>query len=300
MLRSPAPRRTGTGIAALAAIVCVITLSGSALAANPHPTITNVSPSFGDSSGGTSVTISGTNFNDPVVVKFGVNTASCGTVTNGSPDTVVCTTPPSAVLGPVTVQLRNPGGHGNSRVANDPGGFTYICAACTVSPVGFTIDGPIAFLTQPNGILEPGESAAFAPAWFNDSASVTISNPNFTGALSLFGGPQNGSSEPTYTISDGAGTYPTLAPTTSATCSDCYTLTLGSITGSRPSVHMDATVTETPTITSVQDTADATVWTIHIGNSFVDETNDDVFYPFVENLLHNGLTQGCATTPGGF
>jgi len=282
------------------AAVAILAFQGIALAANKKPHFTSIDPAVGDVLGGTHVLISGSNFVTGMVVKFGANFATCDPVVNGSPDTITCTTPPGP-FGSVTLQLRNPGGKGGSRLTTVPNGFTYICSTCSVSPVSFTIDGAFA-LTEPNGILEPGESATFAPAWFNNDGAVTLTTPNFIGTLSAFSGPQNGSSEPTYSITDGAGVYPTLAPQTSGTCSNCYTLSVGPITAGRPSVHMDATVTETPSLDagSTQDTADAHTFTIHIGHSFVDEPDSDVFYVFIENLLHNGLTAGCPDTPGGF
>ena len=35
-------------------------------------------------------------------------------------------------------------------------------------------------------------------------------------------------------------------------------------------------------------------WTLHVGDSFPDVPNDNLFYGFVENLFHNGVTGGCA------
>ena len=33
---------------------------------------------------------------------------------------------------------------------------------------------------------------------------------------------------------------------------------------------------------------------LHVGGSFPDVPTNNPFYPFVENLLHNGVTSGCA------
>jgi len=33
---------------------------------------------------------------------------------------------------------------------------------------------------------------------------------------------------------------------------------------------------------------------LHVGESFPDVASNSLFYPFVENLFHNGVTGGCA------
>jgi len=35
-------------------------------------------------------------------------------------------------------------------------------------------------------------------------------------------------------------------------------------------------------------------WTLHLGNSFPDVTTAHIFYGFIENLFHNGVTGGCS------
>jgi hypothetical protein len=56
----------------------------------------------------------------------------------------------------------------------------------------------------------------------------------------------------------------------------------------RPAQHWDATLTEV-----LSDTA-FKAWTLHVGESFPDVPNSLNFYPFIENLFHNGITGGCA------
>lgn len=65
------------------------------------PTVTKLAPSAGTTSGGTSVTITGTGFVAPVVVRFGAATAQCSAP--ASANSIVCTSPPSATEGPVDV-----------------------------------------------------------------------------------------------------------------------------------------------------------------------------------------------------
>jgi hypothetical protein len=144
----------------------------------------------------------------------------------------------------------------------------------TVAPFGLAVDA------AGNGVLQPGETAVMAPAWRNAGASpVTL-----TGALSNFTGP-NG---PTYTITDPTANYGTIAAAANASCStggDCFGIM---VTGTRPSMHWDGTATETVTPTST--TKD---WTLHVGDSFTDVPASNLFYRFIEILLHKGITGGC-------
>ena len=73
----------------------------------PVPTLTSVSPSTGPASGGTSVTLTGTNFQAGASVQFG--SASCSGVNVASATSITCTTPPHA-SGTVTVTVTNPDG----------------------------------------------------------------------------------------------------------------------------------------------------------------------------------------------
>ena len=37
-------------------------------------------------------------------------------------------------------------------------------------------------------------------------------------------------------------------------------------------------------------------WVLHVGQSFGDVPKTHVFYPFIESLLHNGVTTGCGAS----
>ena len=80
------------------------------------PTITSVSPSQGSTSGGTVVTIDGTNLASPTVVAFGGN---AGTVTASSASSITVSTPPSSA-GLADVLVTTLGGS-----VTDTGAFTY-------------------------------------------------------------------------------------------------------------------------------------------------------------------------------
>lgn len=91
------------------------------LAAAPPPTITSISPASGPAAGGTTVTISGTNFATGATVRFGSTAAT--TVTVAGSTTITAVAPPQAP-GKVVVSVTNPDG---AQATFD--GFTYVGTA---------------------------------------------------------------------------------------------------------------------------------------------------------------------------
>ena len=124
------------------------------------PTITSVSPSEGPTSGGTVVTIDGTNLASPSVVAFGGN---AGTVTASSASSITVTTPPSSSAGLADVLVTTFGGsvtdtdcftytsvvtkssttQGFWEVASDGGVFTFGGAAFYGSTGSLKLNEPI-------------------------------------------------------------------------------------------------------------------------------------------------------------
>lgn len=85
--------------------------------ATASPTVTSVSPATGPTTGGTSVTLTGTNFTGATAVSFGGTAATAFTV-NG-PTSITATTPPRAA-GAADVAVTTPEG-----TATAAGGFTF-------------------------------------------------------------------------------------------------------------------------------------------------------------------------------
>src|SRR5690606_12334560 len=83
------------------------------------PTISSVSPSSGPTTGGTSVTIVGTNFAPGVAVTFGGNNAT--NIVRVNATTITARTPARASAGSVAVVVRN----SDNQQAQLNGGFTY-------------------------------------------------------------------------------------------------------------------------------------------------------------------------------
>jgi hypothetical protein len=139
--------------------------------------------------------------------------------------------------------------------------------------------------TNGNRVFDPGESAAIAPTWRNDTGATEA----VTGAATTFIGP---GSATTYSILDGAAGYGALAAGASGSClatSDCYVLRV-SVPNPRPLLHWDASFVET------LSNGDAKTWTVHVGQSFNDVSVANPFYRFVETVLHHGVTGGCSAT----
>jgi len=84
------------------------------------PAITGIAPASGYTNGGTSVTITGSNFLSGATVKFGANTAT-GVIVNSS-NSITATTPAGAAAGAVNVVVVNT----NSTAGTNLNAFTYL------------------------------------------------------------------------------------------------------------------------------------------------------------------------------
>ena len=149
-------------------------------------------------------------------------------------------------------------------------------SAQAAEPSGLVVDA------AGNRVFQPNEGAVIvAPSWRNiGTAAIQLS-----GAAAGFTGPAG----PTYTTVDGVGAYPSLAPGASAQCTDCYSFSIAA--AARPATHWDSTFLET-----VNPSATAKTWTLHVGNSFGDVPPTSPFFRFVETMLHRGVTGGCTTS----
>jgi hypothetical protein len=143
-----------------------------------------------------------------------------------------------------------------------------------------------------NGVLDPGERVVVAPGW-TDNGFTQL--PLHGSASNLTGPPG-----PAYGIDDADASYGTLDPFQRRDCSftgDCYEMT---VSGARPPgvVHWDATFDETlesegPLSPEGANQPVRKTWRLHVGASFADVPHDG-FYPYIENVFHNGITAGGA------
>ena len=91
----------------------------------PPPSVTTISPTFGPTTGGTSVTLTGSGFRAGIIVRFG---ALLGTVTSVSGTTVVVRTP-AQPQGPVHVSVQN----SDDTAAQAPTDYTYQLGGPTIT-----------------------------------------------------------------------------------------------------------------------------------------------------------------------
>ena len=159
-----------------------------------------------------------------------------------------------------------------------------------LSAAALTVDGSAEPTSDGNGVFETGETVAIVPAWLN----ANFGAQTFAGALSSFTGP-GAPGDPAYTITDGSGSYGTVASGNTGSCSsteDCYRIGT-TVPTTRPANHWDATLREE---ISPAHLGAAKTWSLHVGDSFADVPRASVFYRFVETLLHHNATSGCTAT----
>ncbi|MBB6147452.1 copper(I)-binding protein, partial [Silvibacterium bohemicum] len=167
--------------------------SGSLSAAFTYvgqPTVSSVSPNSGSNSGGTAVTITGTNFAAGAAVKFGTAAATNVVVVNS---TTITATTPAGSAGASTVTVTNSVGSQSGSLAS---GFTYVVSSGITAPAAFA--GALAGTTVPTYVT--GQEYLNA----NAGTSFTSSAFNSTGAdlLLMFLGCHNNT---IFTITDSYG-----------------------------------------------------------------------------------------------
>jgi IPT/TIG domain/Fibronectin type III domain/Abnormal spindle-like microcephaly-assoc'd, ASPM-SPD-2-Hydin len=161
------------------------------------PTVTSVSPNSGTTTGGTAVTIGGTNFAAGATVTFGTAAATNVAVLNST--TITATTPAGSV-GAVTVTVTNLGSQSGS-LAN---GYTYVVVptvtsvtpnsgpvaggtAVTIGGANFAAGATVTFGTAVAtnvAVLNGTTITATTPAGSVGAVTVTVTNPgSLSGSL---------------------------------------------------------------------------------------------------------------------
>jgi len=175
------------------------------------------------------------------------------------------------------------GGHvwgGNRFVNLNTGG--YYCAPQSIvhliahKPVVDDVGNPVV-----NGIIEPDEDVFLKGELMNVGTATANS---VTGDL--------GSFDPTIIIWDSIASYPTIAPNATVQCANCYDVAAPA--ANRPGTHWDFNVVEWPHCSGCGQTSFE--FTYHVGYSFTDVPPSNLFYTYVEKLLHSGATSGCTST----
>lgn len=180
-------RRTDTihhryGLLLVAIALCATTLPS--LAADP-PTVVGVSPNTGPTTGGTSVTITGTNLSGATGVYFGSTSATISTV---STTTIVAVAPPQAA-GAVNITVTTPAGTSAASSADE---FTYLATPTVtgISPnTGPTTGGTSVTITGTNlsgatGVTF-GSAAATAVNVLSTTTITAVTPAHAAGAVSI-------------------------------------------------------------------------------------------------------------------
>jgi hypothetical protein len=115
-------------------VVVLMSASSGSFSLPPAPTVTGLSPASGPTTGGTSVTITGTNLAGASAVAFGSAPATSFTVTSA---TSITATSPVGAAGTVDVTVTTLGG--TSTLASTDH-FTYAVSGVTVTAVGTLVD----------------------------------------------------------------------------------------------------------------------------------------------------------------
>lgn len=172
----------------------VVSAMASCVAAQAAPTITSVSPTAGPTAGGTSVTITGTNFTGVTGVKFGAANAA-GYNVNSSNQIVAVS--PSNGAGTVNITVTTSGGTSATAAANQ---YTYVAAptVASVSPAQGTTAGGQQITISGSGftgatdvtvggasangvtVVSASQITATTPAGATGSASVEVTTPSGT------------------------------------------------------------------------------------------------------------------------
>jgi hypothetical protein len=117
---------TLTASLALSSAVTISTVSNAFAVTTPAPTVASLNPTSGPGAGGTSVTITGTNFSNASAVKFGAISATY--TVNSS--TQITAAAPAGAVGAVDVTVTTPGGTSTTSAFDH---FTYVLASKTIN-----------------------------------------------------------------------------------------------------------------------------------------------------------------------
>ncbi|KAF1056971.1 MAG: hypothetical protein GAK34_00041 [Delftia tsuruhatensis] len=230
----------------------------------PAPTVTSISPTSGPTSGGTTVTITGTNFSGATAVTFGA-TAATGFTVNSA--TQITATAPAGT-GTVDVRITTVGGTSATSAADQ---FTYV-AAPTVTSVSPTA-GPTA----------GGTSVVITGTNLSGATAVTF------GATAATGFTVNSATQITATAPAGSpGTVDVRVTTTGGT----------SATGAADQF----TYVATPTVTSISPTSGPQAGgttVVLTGTNFSGATAVTFGATAATGFTVNSATQITATAPAG-
>ena len=240
---------------ALAVLVALFALPG--LAQADVPTVTAVNPTSGPTTGGTVVTIIGTNFTGVTAVQFGGSFASSFTVISSTE--LNAATP--AGSGTVDVTVTNPDGTSATSAADQ---YTYV-AAPIVGPTSATV------------------------AYDSTATPITL---NLSGGAITF---VNILSQPSHGTAAVSGTSVTYTPRTGYSGADSFTYSVGNNSGIDPSGTVSISVTA-PTLSLTPATLPATQADVAYNQSIAASGGQSPYrYAITSGSLPAGLTFNATT-----
>ena len=173
--------------AAGAVDVVVTTPGGSATDASAFTyvaaaSVTSISPATGTPAGGTSVTITGTGFNNATAVRFGISPTFGFVLVS---DTEITALTPAHTAGVVDVIVASPSGNGSL-----PNGFTYglpPSITALTPPHGFDFGGTAVTISGTSFTGTTAVQFGGASAQFNvvDDTTLTVTTPAGTGVVDV-------------------------------------------------------------------------------------------------------------------
>ena len=140
------------------------------------PTVTNVNPNTGPPSGGTSVTITGTNFSGATAVRFGSNAA--GSFTINSATQITATSP--AGIGTVDVTVTTAGGTSPISTGRFSYGLVGTTTALSSSQSPSSFGQPVKFAAKVTGLSPSGSVSLFDGGILIGTGTVAAGIASFT------------------------------------------------------------------------------------------------------------------------
>jgi hypothetical protein len=175
------------------------------------PTVTGISPNSGPSTGGTSVTVTGSNFTGASAVKFGSTNATAYTVISA---TSITATSPSG-SGNVDVTVTTSGGTSATNPPNDQFSYTMVIAQRGIATTAATTNTTLT-INKPTGVMSGDILIVNISQIGNSTTAPTstgwtlVAGANLAGTTARYGAvlyKLAGSSEPaSYTFTLGSGT----------------------------------------------------------------------------------------------
>ena len=255
------PARTASWGASRTWIAHTLILRGS----ESVPTVTGLAPVAGPATGGTEVTITGTNFSSTTAVTFGAASAASFVVDSS---TQIRATAPAGAPGSVDVRVTNSGGQSANTAADD---FTFVAAPAVTS---------VSPSSGPTG----------------GGTAVTITGTNLSGASAVsFGGTPASS----FTV-DSATQITATAPARGAGIADVRVTTLGG--QSANTAADDYTYVAAPAVSGLAPSSGPTTGgtaVVITGTSFTGVSSVTFGGVNASAYVVNSATQITATAPAG-